>query len=158
MTITGIFYTAVYGFYRLHIGVLRTEEVRITMQESSRLALDFMLRELRLAGARPVRGTPCDGFERLTVADAQAVTLQYDFRGNQTGDPPDGCPDDPSERIAYSYNSQQQTLGRATGAGSPQPVISDVPGETREKKDSGTRSFLLFSPNRRSEEKIEAER
>ena len=102
--IAGMFYTALYGFYRLHAGVLKAEEVRINVQETSRLALDFLVRELHLAGARPVRGGPCDGFERLTVAEEQTVTMQYDFRGNSASAPPDGCPDDPTELITYTYD------------------------------------------------------
>jgi hypothetical protein len=102
-------------------------EVRLNVQESSRLAIDFLMRELRFAGARPVRGGPCDGFERLEVTEEQQVTLQYDFRGNRAGTPPDGCPDDPSEVITYAYDSEAQVLTRATGRGAPQPLISSVP-------------------------------
>jgi hypothetical protein len=120
---------ALYGFYSLHTGVLKAEEVRINIQESSRLALDFIVRELRFAGARPVCDGPCDGFERLLVAEEQTVTMQYDFRGNTSGTPPDGCPDDPSELITYTYESAGQVIKRATGGGAPQPFISDVPPE-----------------------------
>jgi Tfp pilus assembly protein PilE len=127
--VAGIFCTALYGFYRLHSSVLQVEEVRLGLRESSRLAVDFMARELHMAGARPVRGSACAGFERLTEAEAQRVTMQYDFRGNSATAPPDGCPDDPSERISYVYNSTEQTLRRATTTGAPQPFISDVPPE-----------------------------
>lgn len=120
---------ALYGFYFLHTGVLKAEEVRISIQESSRLALDFIVRELRFAGARPVRGGPCDGFERLLVAEEQTVTIQYDFRGNTSGSPPDGCPDDPSELITYTYDSAGRVIRRATSGGAPQPFINDVPPE-----------------------------
>src|SRR2546425_6288824 len=121
--IAGMFYTALYGFYRLHAGVLKAEEVRINVQETSRLALDFLVRELHLAGARPVRGGPCDGFERLTVAEEQTVTMQYDFRGNSASAPPDGCPDDPSELITYTYDRAGQGIKRATSGGAPQTLI-----------------------------------
>ena len=87
------------------------------------------MRELHLAGARPVRGGPCDGFERLTVAEEQTVTMQYDFRGNSASAPPDGCPDDPSELITYTYDSAGQGIKRATSGGAPQPFISDVPAD-----------------------------
>ncbi len=129
MSVAGIFCMALYGFYSLHTGVLKAQEVRINIQESSRLALDFIVRELRFAGARPVRDGPCDGFERLLVAEEQTVTMQYDFRGNTSGAPPDGCPDDPSELITYTYESAGQVIKRATGGGAPQPFISDVPPE-----------------------------
>jgi len=127
IAIAGLFSTALYGFYRLHASVLKAEEIRISMQENSRLAIDFLIRELRVAGARPVRNGPCDGFERLTIADRRRVTIQYDFRGNSPNAPPDGCPDDPNERIAYTYESSDQILKRGTGSGAPQPFINDVP-------------------------------
>jgi prepilin-type N-terminal cleavage/methylation domain-containing protein len=129
MGLAGIFCTVLYGFYQLHISVLKAEEVRINVRESSRLTVDFMVRELHLAGARPLRGGPCDGFERLTVAEEQRVTMQYDFRGDTASAPPDGCPDDPSELITYTYDGTEQVLKRATGGGAPQPFINDVPAD-----------------------------
>src|SRR5712691_13302860 len=89
MGIAGVLYAALYGFYGMHLRVLKAQEVQLSLQESSRLAIDFFTRELHLAGARPVRGGPCEGFERLTAAEEQRVTMQYDFRGNSTGTPPD---------------------------------------------------------------------
>lgn len=129
MSMAGLFYTVLYGFYRLHTSVLKAAEVRLDLQESSRLAIDFMVRELHMAGARPVRGGPCDGFERLTVAEAQRVSMQYDFRGNSAAAPPDSCPDDPSELITYLYDGTEQMLRRATGGRAPQPFISNVPAD-----------------------------
>src|SRR5262245_50304543 len=125
--LAGIFCTALYGFYFLHLRVLKAEESRIDVREGSRLAIDFMVRELHLAGARPVRGGSCEGFERLTVAEEQRVTMQYDFRGNTSSAPPDGCPDDPSEQITYSYDSAGRVLRRATSGGALQPFINDIP-------------------------------
>ncbi len=125
--LTGVFCLALYGFYQLHLGVLRTEETQLNLRESSRLAIDFLVRELHLAGARPVRGGACDGFERLTEAELQRVSMQYDFRGNTSSAPADGCPDDPTERVTYSYDSAEQVLKRATSGGSAQPFINDVP-------------------------------
>jgi hypothetical protein len=125
--VAGLLYAALYGFYGVHLRVVKAEEVRLSLQESSRLAIDFFTRELHLAGARPVRGSPCEGFERLTVAEEQRVTIQYDFRGDSVSAPPDGCPDDPGEQVTYLYDDDQQMLKRATGGGAPQPLINDVP-------------------------------
>ena len=127
MGIAGLLYAALYGFYGVHFRVVKAEEVRLSLQESSRLAIDFLTRELHLAGARPVRESPCEGFERLTAAEEQSVTMQYDFRGESIGTPPDGCPDDPGEQVAYVYDDSEQVLKRATGGGAPQPLINDVP-------------------------------
>jgi type II secretory pathway component PulJ len=127
--LSSIFCVALYGFYQVHRNVLKAEEVRLSLRESSRLAIDFMVRELHMAGARPVRGSACDGFERLTEAEAQRVTMQYDFRGASSTSAPDGCPDDPSEQISYVYNAEEQMLKRATSGGAPQPFIGDVPAD-----------------------------
>ncbi len=129
MGIAGVLYAALYGFYGMHLRVLKAQEVRLSLQESSRLAIDFLTRELHLAGARPVRGGACEGFERLTVAEEQRVTMQYDFRGNSTSSSPDGCPDDPGERVTYVYDGGEQALKRATGGGTPQPRINNVPAD-----------------------------
>ncbi len=127
--LVGLFSLALYGFYRVQIRVLKVEEIRLNLRDNSRLALDFLVRELHQAGARPVRPSACDGFERLTVAEAQRVSMQYDFRGNSSSAPADGCPDDPSERVTYDYDSTNHLLRRATSGGSPQPFISDVPSD-----------------------------
>ncbi|HEV8711266.1 MAG TPA: hypothetical protein VGX03_00355 [Candidatus Binatia bacterium] len=127
MGIAGVLYAALYGFYGMHLRVLKAQEVQLSVQESSRLAIDFLGRELHLAGARPVRGGPCEGFERLTLAEEQTVTMQYDFRDNSTGSSADGCPDDPGERVTYVYDGRDRALKRATGSGTPQPLIDDVP-------------------------------
>lgn len=124
--IMGVFCAALYSFYWLHLKVLKAEEVRLSLRDGSRLAVDFMVRELHMAGARPVRGGPCEGFERLLEAEDQRITLQYDFRGDASSAPPDSCPDDPSERITYLYDADAQLLRRATSGGAPQPFISDV--------------------------------
>lgn len=127
LSIAGIFALALYGFYSFHVRVLKAEETRLSVQEGARLAIDFLVRELRFAGARPVRGGPCAGFAHLTRAEEQAITLQYDFRGDATGTPPDGCPDDPLEIISYTYDANARLLRRATGRGAPQPFVGDVP-------------------------------
>ena len=128
LSVAGIFSLGLYGFLFLHRNVLAAEEVRISVRENSRLALDFIIRELRQAGARPVSTGRCASFQRLTVAEAQRVTMQYDFRGDRSGLPPDGCPDDPSERVVYVYSEDTQAIFRATGRrGRPQPFINDVP-------------------------------
>jgi hypothetical protein len=126
MVIASLFYGALFGFYRLHASALKAAEVKLDVQESSRLAIDFIVRELHFAGARPVQGGPCEGFERLTEAESQRITMQYDFRGASIGTPPDGCPDDPNERITYLYDETAHLIKRATGGGAPQPFISDV--------------------------------
>jgi len=127
MGVAGIFSGVLYTFYHFHTYALREQEIEVGLREGSRLALDFLVREIPLAGARPVRGSPCEGFERLTEATDQRIVFQYDYRASGVGSPPDGCPDDPNERIVYTYDSSTQVLKRGTGGGSPQPFINDIP-------------------------------
>jgi prepilin-type N-terminal cleavage/methylation domain-containing protein len=127
MGVAGIFSGVLYTFYHFHTYALRAQEIGLGLREGSRLALDFLVREIPLAGARPVRGSPCEGFERLTEATDQRIVLQYDYRASGVGSFPDGCPDDPNERIVYTYDSSTQVLKRGTGGGPPQPFINDVP-------------------------------
>jgi len=129
MGVAGLFYGVLYNFYLLHAHALKVQDVKLDLQESSRLAIDFLVRELHFAGARPVQGGACAGFERLTNAESQRITLQYDYRGNSTGSAPDGCPDDPNERIVYLYEPATQLIKRASGGGAPQPFIGDVPAD-----------------------------
>jgi len=129
MGIAGLFYGVLYNFYLLHVRALKVQEIKLDLQESSRLAIDFLVRELHFAGARPVQGGPCAGFERLTNAESQRITLQYDYRGNSSGSTPDGCPDDPNERVSYLYEPDTQLIKRASGGGAPQPFIGDVPAD-----------------------------
>ena len=126
VAVTGVFSLALFGFYRFSLHALSAETAKLEVRENSRLALDFVVRELRMAGARPVNGAGCDGFARLLRAEANAIAFQYDFRGRRRSDPADGCPDDPSERVAYTYDDGNRMLRRATGNGSAQPFIPDV--------------------------------
>jgi len=145
MGVAGLFYGVLYNFYLLHARALKVQEVKLDLQESSRLAIDFLVRELHFAGARPVQGSTCSGFERLTNAESQRLTLQYDYRGNSTGSAPDGCPDDPNERVAYLYEPDTQLIKRSSGGGAAQPFIGDVPPDgfllryfDREGRDLGS--------------------
>ncbi len=129
LAVASLFLLAVYGFYRFNLQTLSVETARLHVRESSRLGIDFLVREIRMAGARPVQNEECAGFERLLRAEEQALSFQYDFRGNRLGSPPDGCPDDPSERVTYTYDAATQMLRRATGRGSAQPFIGSMPAD-----------------------------
>ena len=129
MSIASVFLLALYGFYRFNLQTLSAETARLSVRESSRFAIDFLVRELRMAGARPVQGGVCDGFERLLMAEEQTIAFQYDFRGDRFDSSADGCPDDPSERVRYTYDAQAQMLRRATGNGSAQPFIGNIPAD-----------------------------
>lgn len=181
---------ALYSFYRSQLFTLRAQEVKLNVKENADVALDLMVRELRMAGARPTVPTayppvgctvpaastasnctqppapstqPCptgSGFERLTVADQKTITFRYDFQGNTSGSAPDGCPDDSNEVITYSYDATDKEIERATGGGSPTPLISDVPSDGLEFKyyavdGTALTSLPLSFCNRASVSRIE---
>ncbi len=155
--IAAIILGSLYSFYRSQLFALKSEEARINVKQNADVALDFMVRELRRAGARPdalvayppggctvaaastatncaqppaFSTQPCpsgSGFERFTTADQRTITLQYDNDA-------DGCPDDSNELITYSYDASDQEIERATAGGSPMPLISLVPSDGLEFK------------------------
>lgn len=147
MGILSVFLASLFAFFRSQVFAYRTEETRMRLKEQVDVALDFLVKELRMAGSRPndppfdpVAGTggyPPAGcavpagttqvvfgcgdtsigepasFERLTLATATSVTLQYDFRGATLSDDPDGCPDDGGDEvIAYAYDAANERLLR----------------------------------------------
>jgi hypothetical protein len=115
--VAGVFSVVLYSFYHFQTYILKGQDLAVGLREGSRLALDFLVREIPLAGARPVRGSPCEGFERLTEAADQRLAFQYDYRASSAGSSPDGCPDDPNEHIVYTYDSNSQVLKRGSGSG-----------------------------------------
>src|SRR4030095_8136844 len=62
MGVAGLFYGVLYNFYQLHARALKVQEIRLDLQESSRLAIDFLVRELHFAGARPAQRHGGTGF------------------------------------------------------------------------------------------------
>ena len=77
--VAGIFSGVLYSFYHFHTYALKGQEIAVALREGSRLALDFLVREIPLAGARPVRGSSCEGFEQPDVAEADAIRTASAF-------------------------------------------------------------------------------
>jgi len=109
-----------YSFARAALIGARVLVVKSEAEERTSMALDMMARELRMAGysaaapplAAPLRGVRAAGSDHIEIAS--------DFDGN-------GTVTDTNELIAYRYNADTHTLQRATGGGSPQPFVRDVP-------------------------------
>jgi len=91
-------------------------QARTDAAESAYLALSLLVGELRQAGYS------ADGNPIPPIAHAEAQRLRFlaDFDG-------DGTTDDANEDISYASDSARRTLTRASGRGSPQPVIDHVP-------------------------------
>lgn len=147
---------AFYSFYRNQAFSLLRQHVEVNTKESAEIGLDFMLREIRMAGARPVpetyppggcttrpaiTATPAAGcpgqnavagFPWITSASATAITFQYDYRGDTiptypTPPIPDGCPDDANELVTYNYDAANQRITRAVDGGAALTMVDNVP-------------------------------
>jgi hypothetical protein len=104
------------SFARAAFLSVRAQDAKTDAQEVMLMAIDLLTRELRLAGFSAAGGW----VEAVRSAAPQRVEVAADFNG-------DGATDDPNEVIAYSYNQEKQQLVRATGGGSPQPLVRNVP-------------------------------
>jgi hypothetical protein len=149
--------SAFYAFYRSQVFGLLRQHVEVNTKEGAEIGLDFMLREIRMAGARPlpepyqtptfcaarpaINPTPTGGcpafnkaagFPWITVAGRDLITFQYDYRGDTIASPPvpDGCPDDANEVVSYSYDGANQRILRAIDGGTTVTVIENVPANS----------------------------
>lgn len=92
-------------------------------QQSARVALDRMIREVRQAGYNPAGAT----FNAITAATATSLTIQLDLDGSGAiqADGPDGLADTGDEEvIGYSLNGT--SLERKAGGAAAQLVIDGV--------------------------------
>lgn len=112
----GILMAMSYGFARAALMSARVQEVKSEAQEVTVMAVDVLARELRTAGfsaaAQPLAA--------VRAADAEHVEVAADLNG-------DGDTDDSNEVVGYSYDATKSQLMRATGGGSPQPLVRNVP-------------------------------
>ncbi len=105
-----------YSFARAALMSARVLEVSSEAQEATVMALDVMARELRMAGFSAA-GEPLAG---VRTADRMSVEVATDLNG-------DGDSGDANELVTYGYDEQQHQVTRATGGGSAQPLVRNVP-------------------------------
>jgi type IV pilus assembly protein PilW len=87
---------------------------RVEAQQSVRVALERMARELREAGYDPASA----GLEAVIVAEPARVVFQRDLNGNGVIDPT-------HERVTYVLRAGESTLRRDAGGGA-QPIAEGV--------------------------------
>ena len=121
-----------FSFYRSQALAMAQQERFLNAKENAQIGIDFLVRELRTAGARPSPesftgcgvaastatvcfGISVKGFPSLMNANATHLRLLTDYRGNALGSTPDGCPDDDAEDVTYTYNSGTGQLLRTVG-------------------------------------------
>lgn len=140
---------ALFAFFRSQALALSQQERVINMKQNAQIGLDFMIRELRTAGSRPMpdlfvdancpanvsTATNCigtrigtaliKGYPRLVGASGTSIQFLADFRGNTLGSNADGCPDDAGEDVTYTYNSGSGQLTRTSG-GTTSVVLDNI--------------------------------
>lgn len=105
-----------YSFTRAALFHARAQETRRQMEQAHVLTIDVLSREVRQAGFSAAG----ESLAGLRSASAQHVEVVADLNG-------DGDVDDSNERISYLYDGSKRSVMRATGGGSPQPFLRNVP-------------------------------
>lgn len=105
-----------YSFTQTALMSLRVHEAKAEAQESALLGVDFVARDVRSSGYSA-------GFGNVTAirtATLERLEVASDLNG-------DGDTLDTNESSTFSYDPRKRQLMRASGSGSPQPLVSDVP-------------------------------
>lgn len=114
--VVGVMMAISFSFARSAFQSVRTQEAHSEARQALLLALDLLVREVRMAGFSASGAR----LPAITTATLDRVEVVADFDG-------DGASDGPNELIAYSYNAAKRQLVRATGGASPQPLVHNVP-------------------------------
>ena len=124
MVISSILITAVVMTFQLQVRSKNTQMVLTAMNQTSRIALEIMTKEIGYAGYDPLRSANAG----ILVALPNQIDFTMDI-----GDPsqpatnalePDGDANDPNEFVRYAINTNGH-LGRDTGGGL-QPLARNV--------------------------------
>jgi type IV pilus assembly protein PilW len=138
LAIVGMMMTAVYAVHLSNLRAVRVEEDRVEMQQDQRIAVDFIARELRLAGY--------DRAESLipTIVDARSNFIYFTADLNDDGDVNDAgehvsfCMFDSDTGLALSYITGDDI---SVGQGTP----TDVDGPISLAHTHGAHIHQVFS-------------
>jgi type IV pilus assembly protein PilW len=125
LAVVGLLLAGVFSILRSGVGAYGWGAARIEAQQSARLALERMARELRGAGYDPTGA----GIAPIVVAAPDRVTAQGDLNGN-------GVVDATRERVTYLLRAGESVLRRDAGGGA-QPIIEGVRRLTLTYFDAG---------------------
>ena len=117
MVIAAMVMTSVFSVYSSQQRSYVVQEEVAAMHQNLRAAMYFMEREIRMAGCDPT-GAAGAG---MVTASGNLIRFTEDFRGKDTGDPPDGDTGDPDEDISYF-------LADADGDGQVDDLVRDTGG------------------------------
>lgn len=110
----GLVMAGLLGVLRSGIASYRWGAARVEAQQSARVALERMAKELRSAGYDPKSA----GIEAIAIAEPARVVLQTDLDD-------DGVIDATSERVTFLLRPGETILRRDAGGGA-QPIINGV--------------------------------
>lgn len=123
LAIAGVAMTAIYSVFISSNRSYRTQDSVADAQQRARVGVDFIVRDLRMAGFDPL-GSALAGIELASNTKVR-VTADIDM---------DGTIDNANrERVTYEFanNSLRQCLYEGTGSQSWQTLIEDVSGTSR---------------------------
>jgi type II secretory pathway component PulJ len=112
--ILGLVMAGLFGVLRSGTASYRLGAARVEAQQSARVALERMAKELRGAGYDPTAA----GIAPIVLAESARVTFQADLDG-------DGVVDVTRERVTYLLRPGETVLRRDAGGGA-QPVVNGV--------------------------------
>lgn len=114
LAVAGLLLAATFEILRGGLFAYGWAVARIDAQQSARVGLDRMARELREAGYDPTYA----GIAPIVVAAPDRVVLQNDLNAN-------GVIDSTRERVTFVLRAGERTLRRDAGGGA-QPIIDGV--------------------------------
>jgi len=116
---------AMYGVFTLHGKAFGIQEQVAEMQQTARVAMDIMTREIRMAGYDPT-GSASAG---MVSVSSNSLTFSLDTTDDAGTGSPDGDTGDSNEYVTYSLYTTDgiQKLGRkSTASATNQPVAEHV--------------------------------
>jgi type IV pilus assembly protein PilW len=114
LAVIGLVMAGVFTLLQAGLGAYALGTARVEAQQSARIALERMVKELREAGYDPTRA----GIAPVLTAEPQRVVFQRDLNGNGVIDPT-------HERVSYLLRPGESVLRRDAGGGA-QPIIEGV--------------------------------
>lgn len=113
------------SFQSQHKVYLAQDEV-VAMQQNARVAMDMLVRDIRMAGYDPT-GVAGAGFVTATTATQLTFTQDLDDSGGTYISVSDPVENNADEKVSYRLNASPAALGRVTGNGVvPQPVADNI--------------------------------
>jgi type IV pilus assembly protein PilW len=127
MSIAMVILAAVTTTFMSQSRIYNAQEQINEMQQNSRGALDIISRELKMAGYKPSGG----GFNGITYSTTQLM-VQADLDSNGAISTSSTA----NEQITYAYDSANQRITRAVGAGGAQVLAEHITAFTFSYLDS----------------------